>query len=202
MADVVILARGGTGRELVELLQPEHRVLGFLDDRDPHETVLGPLSDYASYLGRAFLVSGLGSYRSMRRRREILEAMPLEAFMAYRSRDAVIYPSAVLGAASLVFPLAVASSQVRLGIHTLAYHGCILAHDAVVGDYSIVSNGATLSGGVVVGENCYIGAGAVVLEGLAIGAGSIVAAGATVVSDVPAGTIYIAPGRNKPNHYA
>lgn len=199
--DLVILACGGTGRELAELAEERFNVLGFLDDARTGSRILGGITEWSRFVPGASLASGLGSYRSMGRRRQILEALPLEAFATIVADDARVYPSAKLGRALSVFPFSVVATDAVLGDHCLVYHRCVVSHDAVVGDLSILSNAVTLSGGVRIGRNTYVGAGATVLEGVTIGDDCIVAAGATVIADVPDGTIYLGPKKVKENRF-
>lgn len=199
--DLVILACGGTGRELAELASSQFNVLGFLDDAKSGPHILGKISDYEAYISNAKLCSGLGSYRSMPSRKKILDSMPLDAFINYVASDVRVYPSSILGRALTIFPGSIVSTDAQLGNHCHIYHNAVISHDAVIGAYTIISNSVTISGNVVVGENCYLGAGSTVLEGITIGNNSIVAAGATVVSDIEDGAIYLGPKKVKVNHY-
>ncbi len=202
MTTIVILSAGGTARELCELIASDFEVIGFLDDFRQGDRVIGKLESAQSFVDSgAKLISALGSYRSMRRRHELLDAMPLEAFIGHRDTRAVVYDSAVLERASTVFPLSVVAAGACVGVHAFVYHNCVISHDADVGAFSILSNSVTVSGGVVIGQNSYIGAGATVMEGCTIGDNAIVAAGATVISDVPDNCIYLSRDRIKPNHY-
>ena len=199
--DLVVLACAGTGREIREIAQEKFNVLGFLDDNKVGPEVLGKISDWPRFADKAKLCSGLGSYRSMNRRREILSTIDIAYFTNVVASDSRIYASAELGPGILVFPYSVVSAGARIGSHVLIYHNCVIAHDSIVRDYSIVSNSVTISGNVDIGENCYIGAGVTILEGITIGANTIIAAGATVVKPVGANTIYITKDIVKPNHY-
>lgn len=199
--DLVILAAGGTGRELAELTADRFNVLGFLDDVKTGPRVLGTMADLHRFLPGAKICSGLGSYRSMTRRRQILQGMPIEAFVTYVAADARVYSSATIGKAVTVFPGSIVTSDARLGDHSYVYHNCVVAHDANLGDYTILSNSVTVSGNVTIGKNCYIGAGSTILEGVTIGDDCVIAAGATVISDVEPGKIYIAPNKLKDNSY-
>ncbi len=198
---LIILAAGGTGRELAELMADTYDVRGFLDDVQKGPRILGKIADLGQYLPEAKLASGLGSYRSMTRRRALLEGIPLDAFVTYVASDARVYPSASLGHAVTVCPGSIVTSNATLGTHSFVYHNCVIAHDARIGDYTMVSNSVTISGNVTIGQNCYIGAGSTLLEGVTIGDDCVIAAGATVITDVPPGTIYIAPGKSKANGY-
>lgn len=201
MQNLIILACGGTSREIKEIAKDAFNVLGFLDDNKIGPDILGTLEDYFKFVGQAKFCSGLGSYRSMRRRWAILSSLSLHDFVNVIASDCRIYSDAVIGNGVLVFPHSVVSSGVRIGNHVLVYHNCVLAHDAIIEDYSILANSVTLSGNVTIGRNCYIGAGATLLEGISIGDNTIIAAGATVTDSVGSNLIYISKDKRKPNHY-
>lgn len=197
---VVILSAGGTAREAAHWLARDYRLVGFLDDVVKTEQVVGPLSAVEKFATNALVFSALGSYRSMAWRMSFLERLQAVQFVGMCA-SATVYPTAILDRTSVLFPGSVLSSEATMGKHSFLYHGVIVSHDSKVGDYSILANGAVISGGVMIGSNCYVGANATILEGRKVGNNSIIAAGAVVVSDVPPCSIYIGPGRIKPNGY-
>jgi len=204
MNEVYILSAAGTARELAELvrLSPDYRLLGFLDDYAQGDEVAGALSQWPELCeGGARLLSALGSYKNMDRRRDLLSAIPEERFTAFVHDSVLLYPGADTSAALVVFPYSIVSTGVRVGNHCLVYHGCVLSHDCRLGEFTILANNVTVSGQVEIGENCYLGANCTVNENVRIGNNSIIAAGATVIDDVPEDSIYIAPGKKLPNKY-
>jgi sugar O-acyltransferase (sialic acid O-acetyltransferase NeuD family) len=201
MQNLLILACGGTGREIRDFAKEEFTIMGFLDDNKVGLEIVGSLQDYARFTSQAKLCSALGSYRSMRRRWEMLSSMNIDDFVNVIAADSRIYSDATIGKGVVIFPHSVVSAGAQLGNHVFVYHNCVISHDSVVEDYSMLANSVTISGNVKIGKNCYIGAGATILEGLSIGDNTIIAAGATVVQSVGSNLIYIAKDRVKPNHY-
>ena len=198
---VIILTRGGTGREVYQLLKEQYEVLGFLDDVQQGPDILGTLDRIEHFSGKAKFCSALGSYRSMTRRRSILERIDPSCFITFVAPEAKIYPDSKVGGGVLVFPQSVLSSQAEIGNHCLVYHNAVLSHDARIGPFTIVGNNVCVSGSATIGENGYVGSGSVILEGIRIGRNCIVAAGAVVVKPVPDDTIYISPREMRTNHY-
>lgn len=204
MIDIVILSAGGTGRELQALLalSNDYNFKGFLDDNSTHKDVIGGISGLSNYANQGIkLISGLGSYHSMERRKNILSSIDTDYFCSYISPQSTIYPGALISNGSVVFPNSILSSNTEVGTLCLIYHSCVISHDCKLSEMCIISNGAVISGNVNIGNNSYIGAGSTILEGINIGQSCIVAAGATVIHDVPDNHIYIAPGKIKRNTY-
>lgn len=132
-------------------------------------------------------------------------ALRLKAWQRLRDRavlpalvhpSAVISPSAVLGEATVVMPLAVVNAGVRIGAAAIVNTGAIVEHDCQVGNAVHLSPRSTLAGGVSVEDLAWIGAGATVIQNLRVGAASRVGAGAVVIRDVAGGvTVVGCPAR-------
>lgn len=197
----LILGAGGTGRELSHRLRLAYTEVKFLDDHKTGDSILGKISEYVNFSPRYTLYAALGSYRSMKIRKSILEPIPLNYFGTYIDSGACAYEIERVPRGSLIFCGSTLTSDITLHRHVLIYHNVVISHDCTIGDYSIVANGAVISGNVTVGDMCYIGAGSVVKENCKIGAGTIIAAGATVMSDVPEKSIYLHKNDIRTNVY-
>ena len=193
---VIVLGAGGHGRVLIDTLRcMGARILGCTsnDPARPKDLPDGIefLGDDAAVLERSFgsvyLVNGLGSVASTRRRSALFERFKAEG---YRFAQAV-HPSAVvasdvaLGEGVQIMAGAVVQPGSRIGDNSLVNTGAVVDHDCEIGAHVHIAPGATLSGGLRVGDNVHIGTGAVVIQGVSIGDGSLVAAGATVIEPVP-----------------
>lgn len=106
-----------------------------------------------------------------------------------RHPSALLSPSAMVGAGTLLAPRAVLNAFVQVGEGTIINTAAILEHENVIGDFAHIAPGAVLAGNVTVGAGAFVGAGAVVRQGITIGAGALVGAGAVVVRDVPPGRL-------------
>lgn len=196
----ILLGYGGTGRELAcWLSEIGYDNISYLDDFLANKDVLGKIEQWPNYSNHKFFAT-IGSYKSMARRKSILELIPDDNFGTAISPKAAVY-SDKIGKGCLIFPFSVIGASVRIGGYCLLYHSCVISHDSKVADNCIVSNGAVVSGGVTIGENTYIGANSTILEGISIGSNCIVAAGATVVEDVPSDSIYYGPKKIVGNKY-
>jgi sugar O-acyltransferase (sialic acid O-acetyltransferase NeuD family) len=199
---IVIVGAGGFGRELldvieaVNVLQPTWDFLGFLDDKDPDEDLLGRRG--AKHLGSseelanldADYVIGIGSG-------EVRNRIDALATSAGRRPATLVHPSATvgsdveLGEGTVVCGQVSITTHVRLGRHVQVNPGCTLGHDVVLEDNVTLLPGAAISGNVLLREGVTVGARAVVLQGLEVGAGSMIGAGAVVVRSVLAGSTVV-----------
>lgn len=101
--------------------------------------------------------------------------------------SAVVSPSALVGAGSVVMQRAVIQAEARIGRHAIINTAASVDHECRIGDFAHISPHATLCGNVRVGTGAHVGAGAVVIPGVRIGDWAVVGAGAVVIADVPAG---------------
>lgn len=100
---------------------------------------------------------------------------------------AVVAPSAVIGAGTLVMPCAVVNADARIGGNAIINSGAIVEHDCDIGDGVHIAPGAVLCGGATIGAGTLVGAGAVVLPGVRVGAMLLVRAGAIIARNMEAG---------------
>lgn len=113
-----------------------------------------------------------------------------------RHETAIVHPSVMIGAGTLVCAGVTIQPDVRIGRHAIVNTACSIDHDNVVGDFAHIGPGATLAGEVTVGEGAFVGAGATVTPGITVGDGATVGAGAVVIRDVaPGATVAGVPAR-------
>lgn len=187
----VVLGSGGHAKVVIATLQAAGwQVVGAFDDAPERRggavlgaPVLGPLE---AALGAEAdgAVLAIGDNRA---RRAIAGRLELP-WISVAHPDAVVHPSVVLGAGTVVFAGAVVQPDTAVGRHTIINTGASIDHDCRLGDFVHVAPGVRLAGGVTVGEGCLVGIGAVVVPGISIGAWATVGAGAAVVRPVPGGT--------------
>jgi sugar O-acyltransferase (sialic acid O-acetyltransferase NeuD family) len=109
---------------------------------------------------------------------------------------AIVSPSAVIGAGTMLMAGSVVAADARLGRFCIVNTGATVDHDDMLEDGVNVSPGAHLAGFVTCREDAFIGIGAAVIQGITIGRGAIVGAGAAVIHDVPDGvTVVGTPAR-------
>ncbi|MEL7512672.1 MAG: acetyltransferase, partial [Cyanobacteria bacterium J06554_3] len=173
--------------------EPVFEVLGYLDDEPSRQgtqvrgfPVLGPLA-MAKEMPDAHFVNGIGSSRSHRQKRAMIESLglTLERFATVVHPSAVIASSALIGQGCVVMANVTVCANVTIGHQVMMLPNCVVGHDSIINDYSILAAGVTVSGVVNVGSACYLGANACVKEYLTIGEQALLGMGAVVVKDVP-----------------
>jgi sugar O-acyltransferase (sialic acid O-acetyltransferase NeuD family) len=203
---LVVVGAGGFGREvawLVGVLGLD--VVGFLDDRTPDGPALPAplLGDLPSTLSvvpagaagaAARFVLAVGQPQV---KQSALARLPGGVtFCSPLVHPSAVVAGAVVGAGSVIAPLAVVMVDSELGAHTLVNYGATVGHDVRMGAMCSVMPGARVSGFVRMGDRVLVGANAVVLDGLTIGDDVSIGAGAVVTRDVPDGaTVVGVPAR-------
>jgi sugar O-acyltransferase (sialic acid O-acetyltransferase NeuD family) len=203
---IVILGAGGTAKDVIEILKRTRQrgthslaIVGLLDDKSSlwgqtveGYPVLGPLS-LARELSSVFFVNALSSIRTLRKLPDLLAELGigLDRFLTLVDPEATVFPSAILGKGSIVYPGARILSRAEVGALCTILSNAVINHEAHVGSYSVLTSNVSLSGRVQVGEGCYLGSGCVVREDTKIGEGAIVGMGSVVIRDVPPKTVVV-----------
>ena len=200
---VVGIGAGGHARvvlECVRAMRDDIEVVGLLDaDTKLHGgTVLGckvlggdELLEQLHAQGVSHAFIGVGGVKDNTPRRRVYEKLLLHHFevLTVISDVAIVSPSAVIGAGSVVCPGAIVAAGANIGRNVIVNTGAIVEHDCEVADHVHIASGAILAGTVSVGEGAHVGAGATVRQGVTIGRDALVALGAAVIDDVAAGTV-------------
>ncbi|WP_051445303.1 acetyltransferase [Desulfocurvus vexinensis] len=154
--------------------------------------VLGPLA-LARELPDCRFVFGIGSHRSLLRRKAILDGLGLgpERFVSLVHPSARLYAGARLGAGCVVHPYVVVFHEARIGDFVVVSPQCVIGGHCRLGQGALLASAVNLTSGVVVGPYAHLGAGALVAEGVRIGAGAQVGLGAVVGADVAPGTLVL-----------
>ena len=99
--------------------------------------------------------------------------------------SAVVSPSAVVEAGTVVMQGAILQASSVIGKHCIINTGASVDHECHIGNYVHISPHATLCGNVSVGEGTWIGAGSTIIQGVKIGSWSVIGAGSVVTHDIP-----------------
>ena len=185
---------------------PEHvgRVGGFisadehaLDGFDVHAGVVSTPDDYRPEPGDGLLLAIGVPYA----RRQVAESLLARGgnFLTLIHPTAIVAPSAIIGAGSILCPYSIASDSCRLGRFVLMNFHSSLSHDATAGDFSVLSPYATLGGYAHIQDDVFLGLHASVGPGRTVGARSKVSANSCVLATAQPDTIVFGvPGRITP----
>lgn len=209
VARIIIVGAGGFGREVLRWAcdaWPDHaaRIAGFLsaeqDRLEGHACGLGIIAspdDFVPEPGDALLLA-IGIPETRRRVAQMLESRGA-TFLTLIHPTAIVAPTAVIGAGSILCPYSIVSDAARVGSCVLMNYHSSLGHDASAGDYAVLSPYAALGGHAHVAEDVFLGMHASVGPGRRIGARSKVSANSCALVDAPADSIiYGVPGRVGP----
>lgn len=155
---VLVLGKGGFGRQLADWLMEsgidEENIL-FLDDNAAD--AVGPLADYISPALRekcfaAYVALGNNELRVKWLKKLAAAGYPTPEFVAEVAFNpaAAVSPSAVLGAGTLILPMAYVGAGVHTGLGCLINAGAIVDHDVTLGDGVHIAPGAIVKSGAVV----------------------------------------------------
>lgn len=200
---VILVGGGAFGRELAGwaeqgALEGGARITAFLDDDAAaldgfgyafeH---LGSIDDFQPRAGDRLLMA-IGDPGHKRRIAQQLKARGAR-FARLVHASAVVARTAQLGEGVVLCPLAVVSTNARVGDLVAVNSFSGVGHDVVLGAYSTLSSHVDLTGWVTVGEGCFFGSGARVAPKVSIGAGARIGAGATVLRKVAEGAVMYTP---------
>ena len=204
MSRLYIIGAGGMARECKDLLE----TLGRADElkafvEEPAERPPGTASNDLHVVGVRDLPKPAPDVRltcaigSLRRKR-LLDQLEHAGYQFETLVDprAVVRPSAIIGAGSVVMAGAIVSDRVTIGRHSILNFQCSVSHDVTIGDYCTLCPGVHVGGWAKVGAQTWLGIGAVLKDRVSVGAGSYVGAGACVVEDIGDGVLaYGVPAR-------
>lgn len=190
--DIIVVGAGGHAKVCIELLHAMGESIAFcvggeggpdhcLDIQVRHgDEHLASLRSEG--FTRAFVALGDN------RLREKLGAKCLE--LGYQlinaiSPQAVISPSARLGAGVAVMAGAVINAEARIADLAIINTGATVDHDSQIGRATHIAPQCALAGNVIIGDQVFLGIGTKVIPNIIIGNRSTVGAGAVVVRHTP-----------------
>lgn len=131
-------------------------------------------------------------------RRSVLDNLPEDRLATVIHPQALIAPSANLGAGAFLAAGSIIGTNSTVGPGTLINTGVIVDHDCQIAANVHVATGARITGSVSVDENSLVGAGAVLRQGIRVGKNCVLGAGAVVLSDIADGSMVFGnPAKSK-----
>jgi sugar O-acyltransferase (sialic acid O-acetyltransferase NeuD family) len=116
------------------------------------------------------------------------------------SRTAVVSPSALVGAGTIIGNRALVQAAAAIGANCIVNSHALVEHDSRIGDHVHLSTGCIVNGGATVGDRCLVGSGAIVNHGVAVCADAIIGSGAVVVANVETPGTYVGIPARKIRH--
>jgi sugar O-acyltransferase (sialic acid O-acetyltransferase NeuD family) len=184
---VVIIGAGGHSRVVADIVKKcGDKVVGFLDDFNTGENILGTVADCVKFKDCSFVIAiGLGKVR-----KNISEKYPGLDYYTAVHPCAVVSENVTIGKGTVVMANAVINAGAVIGMHSIINTSSVIEHDNRLGNYVHVSPGAVLCGTVTVGDNTHIGAGSVVRNNITICENCVVGCGSAVVKDITQSGVY------------
>ena len=152
---LVIVGAGGHGKVVKEaaLLQMEFDVIGFTDDRESGNEILGTLSDFLSgKINADYFVVAIGNNEARKNIFEKLSVNHEAAVILHPS--AVISASAKIGRGTVVLANAVINAEAIIGENCIINSLSLIDHQSFIGNHSHIAQGAIVGSNVKVKDNC------------------------------------------------
>ena len=188
MPNVIILGDGPHARVVRHcLLLSGITVLGsFGEEHEPEFRLLLDQLESRKIPYSFHVAIGNGKVRS-----KLVDIHRSATYLSAISADAVIDPTATLGAGSYVGPMSYVGLNVKVGAHSIINTGALLDHDVNIGDFAHIAGNAYVAGGVIIGDRVFLGAGSTVIDSVEIGSDIIVGAGSVVTKSISASGTYV-----------
>ena len=101
--------------------------------------------------------------------------------------SAVLSPSAMIGAGTVIMPCTVLNANCLVGKNCIVNTSAIVEHGCIIGDHVHLSSGVCLGSEVIVEDYVHIGTGSSARPRAKIGKGAVVGAGAVIIKPIPPG---------------
>ena len=144
MKDLLILGAGGYGKTVADVAQQLgcYNSIRFLDDGQTGENILGKCERYADFLNEnteVYPAFGNNVFRKNWIIRLQSEGISIPTLI---HPSAYVSPMAQVGMGSVVLPMAVVNTGVRVGDGCIINIGALIDHDSVVENYVHLAPGA------------------------------------------------------------
>lgn len=144
-----------------------HEFIGFIDDYNTSEEVLGDLTQVAkSFHPDSYEIVLAIGYKHLHARLAIFQKLRA---MGYAT-PSLIHPKAyvwnidAISPGAIIMASAVVDVQANIGSLVVIWPGAVVNHNAIICTNTFLSPNATVCGYVSIGENCFVGAGAVIVD--------------------------------------
>jgi sugar O-acyltransferase (sialic acid O-acetyltransferase NeuD family) len=137
--------------------------------------------------GENYLINGLGSVNSLKKRIEIYTKFKKLKFSFINLIHPFSYvsKSARLGDGVQIFAGSILQPNLSVEDNVIINTKVSVDHDCIIKSHVHLAPGVTISGGVTIGAGTHIGTGATVIQGVNIGENCHIGAGCLITEDVP-----------------
>lgn len=199
MKDLIIIAAGGCGREVLQWAKdinkkkPTWNIKGFIDDNinaleglTCDFSIISTIDDYQLQSNEEF-VCCIGESDT---RAHIVEKLKAKGavFATLIHPTAIVADTCTIGEGSVIYPFALISDNAHVG------KGCIInmyssvAHDAILGEFCTISAHCDVTGMCKVGNHVFMGTTSNLVPGSRIGDNVYICAGSTVAGRIRSDT--------------
>ncbi len=197
---VLILGAGGHAHVIAGILlqSPTHEVVGFLDDNDSKNDMLGikklgKLTPVNHDLPTKNVVMGIGQVGNRTLYKKIITMYEEVGFTfeTVIAPSAKVSPFATIGKGVIVADGAIIQPLANIGDYTIINTNSSVDHECTIGNYCHVAPGCTLSGNITIGNECFLGTGTSVIHGISITDNCILGAGSVVIASCNESGTYV-----------
>jgi UDP-perosamine 4-acetyltransferase len=188
---IVIVGAGGHAKVCIELLQAMGEQISYcIGNEESPELCLGiPVlqgdnhiqSLYEDGYSRIFIAIGSNSLRERLATQAINQGYQLVNAL---SPQAIISPTASLGAGIAIMAGAVINAETRIDDLVIINTGATIDHDCQIGKSVHIAPQCALAGNVRIGNQSFLGLGTKVIPDLEIGEKVMIGAGAVVIANI------------------
>ena len=198
MKNLVIVAAGGCGREVLQWAKDINRIenrwniKGFIDDNLQALTnvkcdveILSKVDEYEIQPNDEFLCCiGNSNVRQM-----VVEKLKSRGavFTTLIHPSAVIAETSTLGEGVIIYPYALISDNAVIGEHCIINMYSSVAHDSQLGEYCTISAHCDVTGMCKLGSRVFMGTTANMVPSSKIGDDAYICAGSTVMGHIRTG---------------
>lgn len=189
---VIIGGHGGiSATEFIEEIG-EYEVLGFLNDVEKQDTMIGnypvldKLTNWHKLNKDCYFIFTIHHYYAMQKRHELLKSLqiPIERFANIIHPLAYISKSCKLGHGIIVYPFVKLHALSRIGNFCSIRSSANIGHDCNIGEFNYIGPNAVLSGYCQSEEGVYIAPNVTINPWLKLGKYSMIGSNSVIYKDV------------------
>ncbi len=116
--------------------------------------------------------------------------------IAYVHKDAKVF-SKEIGKGSIIMPGAVIEPYTKIGVNTVIWSNCTIAHHAVIEENCWIASGSVVSGEARIGKNTFMGVNSTIVNKVTVSEHNIIGANTLVSRNTKPNEVYLARSGEK-----